>query len=92
MPDVAEQCAVAGQVRGSVDGSVLRGVARPGPGPPEHLVSRSLADREDESVRDSAHQFPVPIPVVILVCLRGGGFVGGHGMPFLTGRHLALTA
>jgi hypothetical protein len=29
---------------------------------------------------------------VILVCLRGGGFVGGHGMPFLTGRHLALTA
>ena len=91
MPDIAEQGAVTRHVRCDVNSPALRGAARPGPGPPEHLVSRSLADREDESVCDGPHQFPVP--VVTLVCLvGGGGFGGAHGMPFSTGRHLTPSA
>ena len=83
VPDVAEECAVAGQVRGGVDGPAPRGAGSLGPGPPEFLVSRSLADREDKSVGDGPHHFPVP--VVILGWLLGGGFDVGHGAPFLTG-------
>ena len=40
-------------------------------GPAGAPVSPPLADREDEGVRDGPHQFPVPIPVVVLVCLLG---------------------
>jgi hypothetical protein len=61
-----------------------------GLGPPDRLVSRSLADREDECVRDGPHQFPVA--VVVLVCLLGGRFGSGHDVPFLMGRHLTPAA
>src|SRR5579859_8068459 len=76
-------------MRGGANGPALRAAASLGPDPAELLVSRSLADREDESLGDGPHHVPVPVPVpvVILACLRGGGFGGGHGVPFVTGRH-----
>jgi hypothetical protein len=77
-------------VRGGVDGPALRSTASLGLSPLDRLVSRSLADREDECVRDGPHQFPVA--VVVLVCLLGGGFGSGHGVPFLMGRHMTPTA
>ena len=82
-PYVAEQCAVTGQVGGGANGSALSSAARLGPGAPERLVSGSLADGQDECVRYGPDQFPVPIVVVGLVCLRGAGF-GGHGVPSFT--------
>src|SRR5579859_2637695 len=83
-------------MRGGADGPALRAAASLGPDPAELLVSRSLADREDESLGDGPHHLPVPVPVpvpvVILACLRGGGFGGGHGVPFVTGRPLPTAS
>jgi hypothetical protein len=80
MPDVAEQCAVAGQVSGGADSPVLDGGVSLGLGVPEHPVSRSLADGEDECVRYGSDKFPVSITVMVLVGLPGSGFCG-HGVP-----------
>jgi hypothetical protein len=63
-------------VSGSVQGPALRGAANLDLSTPERLVSRSLANREGECVRNGPHQFPAPITVVVLVCLFGGG----HGV------------
>ena len=43
-----------------------------GPGVPERLAGRPLADGQDECVRQGSDKLPVPIMVVVLVRLRGG--------------------
>jgi len=47
-------------MRGGTDGPALRAAASLGPDPAELLVSRSLADREDESLGNGPHHFPSP--------------------------------
>ena len=51
---------------------MLRGGVSLGPGVPERLAGRPLADGQDECVRQGSDKLPVPIMVVVLVRLRGG--------------------
>lgn len=85
VPDVAEQRAVARQMGSGTDRPVPDGRVSLGPGAVKRLVSRSLAHGEDECVCYGAHQLPIPITVVLLASLPGGGS-GGHDVPFLMGR------
>ena len=66
----AERCSLPGERRRGRP-CAARWVSL-GPGVPERLAGRPLADGQDECVRQGSDKLPVPIMVVVLVRLRGG--------------------